>query len=114
MTMYTIAGKSVTEEEFRRAAKVCIGTPLDETVVSTVFHIFDVDGEMCGTVTLTHTHTHTHKCTHTHTHTQSHTHTHTHITHTHTHTHTPGDGKLSHREFLAVMKNWKLRGFKVS
>ncbi len=25
-----------------------------------------------------------------------------------------GDGKLSHREFMAVMKNWKLRGFKVS
>lgn len=24
-----------------------------------------------------------------------------------------GDGKLSYREFMAVMKNWKLRGFKV-
>ena len=45
MTMFTIAGISVTEEEFARAAKVCIGKPLDKTVVSTVFHIFDVDGE---------------------------------------------------------------------
>ena len=24
-----------------------------------------------------------------------------------------GDGKLSYREFLAVMKRWKLRGYKV-
>ena len=44
MAMYTIAGQSVTEDEFSRAAKVCIGKPLDGTVVSTVFHIFDVDG----------------------------------------------------------------------
>ncbi len=45
MAMYTIAGTAVAKEEFKRAAKVCIGRPLDETVVSTVFHIFDVDGE---------------------------------------------------------------------
>ena len=25
-----------------------------------------------------------------------------------------GDGRLSYKEFLAVMKNWKLRGSKVS
>ena len=67
MTMFTIAGTSVTEEEFGRAAKICLGKPLDKLVVSTVFHIFDVDG----------------------------------------------DGKLSHKEFLSVMKSWKLRGFKV-
>ena len=45
MTMFTIAGKSVTEEEFSRAAQVCIGRPLEPGVVSSVFHIFDVDGE---------------------------------------------------------------------
>ncbi len=45
MAMYTIAGTAVAKEEFKRAAKVCIGKPLDETVVSTVFHIFDVDGK---------------------------------------------------------------------
>jgi len=67
MMMFTIAGTSVTQEEFARAAKVCIGTPLDPSVVNTVFHIFDVDG----------------------------------------------DGKLSYREFLAVMKRWKLRGYKM-
>ncbi len=47
MTMYTIADTSVTEDEFRRAAKVCIGKSLDEAVVNTVFHIFDTDGEHC-------------------------------------------------------------------
>ena len=67
MTMFTIAGSSVTEEEFERAAKICLGKPLDRIVVSTVFSIFDVDG----------------------------------------------DRKLSYKEFLSVMKSWKLRGFKV-
>ena len=48
MTMYTIAGTPVTQEEFARAAKVCIGKSLNREVVSTVFDIFDVDGEcMC-------------------------------------------------------------------
>ena len=48
MTMYTIAGTPVTQEEFARAAKVCIGKSLNKEVVSTVFDIFDVDGEcMC-------------------------------------------------------------------
>ena len=68
MTMFTIAGTSITEEEFGRAAKICIGKSLDKFVVDTVFDIFDVDG----------------------------------------------DGKLSYKEFVAVMKSWKLRGFKVS
>lgn len=45
MTMYTIAGTPVTQEEFARAAKVCIGKSLNKEVVSTVFDIFDVDGE---------------------------------------------------------------------
>lgn len=67
MTMFTIAGTSVTEDEFGRAAKICLGRSLDKFVVDTVFNIFDVDG----------------------------------------------DGKLSYREFLSVMKGWKLRGFKV-
>ncbi len=68
MMMFTIAGCSVTEEEFGRAAKVCLGKPLDKSVVSIVFNIFDVDG----------------------------------------------DKKLSYREFLSVMKSWKLRGLRVS
>lgn len=67
MTMFTIAGTSVTEEEFGRAAKICLERPLDKSVVNTVFNIFDVDG----------------------------------------------DGMLSYKEFLSVMKSWKLRGFKV-
>ena len=66
--MFTIAGTSVTEEEFGRAAKICLGRPLDGSVVNTVFNIFDVDG----------------------------------------------DRRLSYREFLSVMKSWKLRGFKVT
>lgn len=67
MTMFTIAGTPVTEDEFGRAAKICLGRPLDKSVVTVVFNIFDVDG----------------------------------------------DGKLSHKEFLSVMKSWKLRGLKV-
>ncbi len=67
MAMFTIAGTSVTEEEFGRAAKICLGNSLDTFVVQCVFEIFDVDG----------------------------------------------DGKLSYKEFLSVMKSWKLRGFKV-
>ncbi len=47
MAMYTIADTAVTEDEFTRAAKVCIGKSFDEAVVSTVFHIFDIDGEHC-------------------------------------------------------------------
>ena len=56
MMMFTIAGTSVTQEEFARAAKVCIGTPLDSSVISTVFHIFDVDGKQSP---LSNTHTYT-------------------------------------------------------
>ena len=46
MTMYTIAGESVTEEEFSRASHVCIGKPLDKHVVHVVFRIFDLDGQL--------------------------------------------------------------------
>ena len=45
MTMYNIAGKSLSEEEFGRAARVSIGKSLDEAVIHTVFRIFDVDGK---------------------------------------------------------------------
>ena len=45
MTMYTIAGESVTEEEFSRASHVCIGKPLDKHVIGVVFRIFDLDGQ---------------------------------------------------------------------
>ena len=44
MTMYTLTGKPVTEDEFSRAAQVCTGQKLDDSVVKTVFYIFDVDG----------------------------------------------------------------------
>lgn len=67
MMMFTIAGCSVSEEEFGRAARVCLGKPLDKAIVSIVFNIFDVDG----------------------------------------------DRKLSYKEFVSVMKSWKLRGLKV-
>ena len=45
MTMYNIAGKSLSEEEFGRAAHVSIGKTLDTAVIHTVFKIFDVDGK---------------------------------------------------------------------
>lgn len=45
MTMYTIAGMSLSEDEFARAAKVSLGKLLDKDVVKTVFRIFDKDGE---------------------------------------------------------------------
>ena len=114
MTMYTIAGTPVTQEEFARAAKVCIGKSLNKEVVSTVFDIFDVDGECMWCVRgerdkermrggrgegggseregrerereiliIIVV------------------------------TSSSGDGRLSYREFLVVMKNWKLRGSKV-
>lgn len=67
MVMFTIAGCSVSEDEFGRAARACLGKPLDKSVVTLVFNIFDVDG----------------------------------------------DKKLSYKEFVSVMKSWKLRGLKV-
>ena len=46
MTMYTIAGKPITEEEFGRASQVCLGKRLDDHLVHCVFQIFDLDGEL--------------------------------------------------------------------
>ena len=46
MTMYTIAGKPLNEDEFARAAQVALGKPLDKDVIKSVFRIFDKDG-MC-------------------------------------------------------------------
>ena len=45
MTMYTIAGMSLSEDEFARASQVSIGKSLDPAVVHTVFKIFDRDGK---------------------------------------------------------------------
>lgn len=45
MTMYTIAGLSVTEEEFARATKLCTGKELNSHVVHVIFSIFDLDGK---------------------------------------------------------------------
>ena len=44
MTMYTIAGMALSEDEFARAAQVSLGKALDKDVVKTVFRIFDKDG----------------------------------------------------------------------
>ena len=44
MTMYTIAGMDLSEDEFARAAHVSLGKTLDKDVVKTVFRIFDKDG----------------------------------------------------------------------
>lgn len=48
MTMFTIAGKPVTKDEFARAAQVCLGASLDDSIVHTVYRIFDVDGKGCS------------------------------------------------------------------
>ena len=45
MTMFTIAGKPVSEDEFSRASQVAIGKSLDTKVIHTVFKIFDLDGK---------------------------------------------------------------------
>ena len=46
MTMYTIAGLSITEEEFARATKLCTGKELSSHVVHIIFNIFDLDGKL--------------------------------------------------------------------
>ncbi|KAL8576404.1 hypothetical protein ACOMHN_048971 [Nucella lapillus] len=43
--MYTYAQKSVSQEDFQRAVKVCTGFTLGPHIVHTVFQIFDSDGD---------------------------------------------------------------------
>ncbi|XP_025087636.1 calcium uptake protein 3, mitochondrial-like isoform X5 [Pomacea canaliculata] len=45
MKMYSYAEKSVSQEDFQRAVKVCTGYMLGPHVVNTVFQIFDSDGD---------------------------------------------------------------------
>lgn len=66
MRMYTLADHPISKDEFHRAVKICTGTSLSQHLVSTVFAIFDEDG----------------------------------------------DGLLSYREFIAIMKDRLHRGFK--
>ncbi|XP_065884345.1 calcium uptake protein 2, mitochondrial-like [Dysidea avara] len=45
LTIFTMANTPVTPDEFNRAVQACMGKPLDQIVVETVFKIFDVDGD---------------------------------------------------------------------
>ena len=45
MTIFTVAGKPITKDEFRRASQVCTGKPLDSSVVDIIFGIFDTNGD---------------------------------------------------------------------
>jgi len=45
MRMYTLADKAITQEEFTRAVYICTGKQLSKHIVSTVFQIFDEDGD---------------------------------------------------------------------
>ncbi|KAH9492049.1 Calcium uptake protein 3, mitochondrial [Bulinus truncatus] len=64
MKMYTFAQQPVSQEEFMRAVKVCTGFSLGSHIVTTLFNIFDTDG----------------------------------------------DGNLSHKEFISLMKDRLHRG----
>ncbi|XP_075984380.1 mitochondrial calcium uptake 3 isoform X2 [Anticarsia gemmatalis] len=66
MRMYTLADHPISKDEFHRAVKICTGISQSEHLVSTVFAIFDADG----------------------------------------------DGLLSYKEFIAIMKDRLHRGFK--
>ncbi|CAB3228101.1 unnamed protein product [Arctia plantaginis] len=68
MRMYTLADHPISKDEFHRAVKICTGIAQTEHLVSTVFAIFDEDG----------------------------------------------DGLLSYKEFIAIMKDRLHRGFKSS
>ena len=63
LSIHTLSGQPITQDEFKRAAYICIGKELDGKVIKAVFDIFDVDG----------------------------------------------DGKLSYKEFIHVMRNWNKR-----
>lgn len=45
MRMYTLADQAISQEEFRRAVRICTGTDLSPHVVETVFQIFDEDDD---------------------------------------------------------------------
>jgi len=45
MRMYTLADRPISQEEFRRAVRICTGTDLSPHVVETVFQIFDEDDD---------------------------------------------------------------------
>nr|CAB3263835.1 calcium uptake protein 3, mitochondrial [Phallusia mammillata] len=66
MQMYTLAGRAIGQDEFKRAVKISTGHELSENLVNTLFQIFDKDG----------------------------------------------DNKLSHVEFMGVMKDRIQRGFR--
>ncbi|KOB70282.1 Uncharacterized protein OBRU01_14373 [Operophtera brumata] len=66
MRMYTLADHPISKDEFHRAVKICTGISQSAHLVSTVFAIFDADG----------------------------------------------DGLLSYKEFIAIMKDRLHRGFK--
>uniref|UniRef100_H2YW34 EF-hand domain-containing protein n=1 Tax=Ciona savignyi TaxID=51511 RepID=H2YW34_CIOSA len=66
MQMYTLAGRSIGQDEFMRAVQISTGHQLSEHLVHTLFQIFDKDG----------------------------------------------DNRLSHVEFIGVMKDRINRGFR--
>jgi len=66
MRMYSLADRSISQDEFQRAVKSCTGAALSPHVVRTVFLLFDADG----------------------------------------------DGRLSDREFIAIMRDRIHRGLK--
>jgi len=45
MRMYTLADRPISQDEFRRAVRICTGTDLSPHVVETVFQIFDEDDD---------------------------------------------------------------------
>lgn len=45
MRMYTLADRPISQEEFRRAVRICTGTDLSPHVIETVFQIFDADDD---------------------------------------------------------------------
>jgi Ca2+-binding EF-hand superfamily protein len=45
MQLYALAGRSVGQGEFKRAVKVSTGEDLSDHLISTVYHLFDKDGD---------------------------------------------------------------------
>ncbi|KAF7255948.1 hypothetical protein EG68_06891 [Paragonimus skrjabini miyazakii] len=45
LQMFLIAKRSISKDEFQRAARAVTGTPLDPVVVDTIFILFDADGD---------------------------------------------------------------------